>query len=813
MSVERYELSPLAQAILSLNPLRRPATAALFTLSLGLSHSLSAAELNIPSQALEGALRELGQQSGLQILYSPEVVQGKRAPAVNGDLEPETALRRLLNGTGIRYQVENGTVVLSGKAGTDSMELGATTINSSALGQTTEGTGSYTTGATGTATKMPLSLRETPQSVSVITRQLMDDQNLKTLDEVLNFTPGITINHRDSERYTFYSRGFAIQNYQYDGIPSQIVNESQQYTGSLLDMALYDRVEVLRGATGLMSGAGYPSATINLVRKRPTDDFQSYLYTEAGTWDRYRGEGDVSGPLNDSGTIRGRLVGAYQEQNSFVDYYKQDKRVLYGALDFDVTDDTLLRLSLDYQNNNSDGVSFGHIPLFYSDGSQTHFPRSFNPATRWSYLDNTHYNFTGLIEQKLAHDWSLKAAYSHQYSYREGTTGSASGGKPDPETGAGGFMFVNRLDSHQYQDTVDVYATGPFSLLGREHELVVGGSTSRTHLNFPTYERMNPEVPNIFEWNGDQIGKPHFSKLEDNLSLLRQSGVYVAAKLKPIDPLSIILGSRVTWWDERDENSDAFTGETLVLDKNKKSGKIIPYAGITYDLNENYSVYASYTNIFLPQMYYKTASNSSLDPLEGDNYEIGVKGEFLDGKLNASVALFEVKQDNLPQYVDADPVSGREIYEAISGTTTKGIETEISGEVMTDWKIFGGYTYRESKDSEHRRIETNQPMNLFKLGTTYRLPGDFNRLTIGGNVIWQSEMYYEQEFDGRNRKATQDDYAVVGLLANYEVDKHLTVGLNVNNLFDEKYYDGIGTFGSGSYGEPRNAVINAKWQF
>ncbi len=813
MSADSFSLSPITHALRTLRPLRLPLTVALLGLSLGRIEFASAARLDIPAQSLDGALRELGQQSGLQILYPPEVVQGQHGTEVRGDFEPETALRRLLNGTGLRYQMDNGTVVLSGAAPSGSLELGATTINSSALGQTTEGTGSYTTGETGAATKLPLSLRETPQSVSVVTRQLMDDQNLRTLDEVLNITPGITVNHRDSERYTFYSRGFAIQNYQYDGIPSQVVNESQQYTGSLLDMALYDHVEILRGATGLMSGAGYPSATVNLVRKRPTAEFQGYVTGEVGSWDRYRTEADVSGKLNDSGTLRGRLVGAYQQQNSFVDYYQQDKRVLYGALDVDLTEDTLLRLSLDYQNNDSDGVSFGHIPLFYRDGSQTHFPRSFNPATRWSYLDNTHYNFTSIIEQKLAYDWTLKAAYSHQYSYRKGTTGSASGGQPDPETGAGAFMYINRLDSHQYQNTLDLYASGPFQWLGREHELVIGGSTSRTHLNYPTYERANPQVPDIFAWDGRQVTRPHLSKTEDNVSLLRQSGVYVAANFKPFDPLSIILGSRVTWWDQHDETSDAFTGETTGLDKNKKTGKVIPYAGIVYELNDTYSVYASYTNIFLPQMYYKTASNGAIDPLEGDNYEVGIKGEFYEGKLNTSLAVFEVKQDNLPQFVDVDPATGREIYQAISGTKTKGIETEISGELMPGWNLFGGYTYREAKDANHKRIETNQPMNLFKLGTTYRLPGELNRLTVGGNLIWQSEMYHEQAFDDVKRKATQDSYAVVGLLASYDVDDHLTLGLNINNLFDEKYYDGIGTFNSGSYGEPRNAVVNAKWTF
>ncbi len=691
--------------------------------------------------------------------------------------------------------------------------LDATNINSDALGETTENTGSYTTGATATATKLPLSLRETPQSVSVVTRQLMEDQNLTDINDVLMMTPGISSNHRDSERYTFYSRGFEIQNFMYDGIPSQVANGSQQFTTTLLDMAIYDHVEVVRGATGLMSGAGTPSATINLVRKRPTKEFQSYISGEAGSWDTYRTEADVSGSLTESGNVRGRLVGAYQKANSFADWYKPEKSVLYGALDFDLTDSTLLRMSLDYQNNDSEGVSFGHIPLFYNDGSQTDFSRSFNPATRWSSLTQSHYNLTTMLEQRLAYDWTLKASYSHQYSYRHGTIGSASGGRPDPVDGSGTFMFVNRLDSFQTQDTLDIYASGPFTLGGRQHELVVGGNTSYTHLNYPTYDRANPQVPNIFEWDGRQIDKPHLEKLEENLTRLRQSGVYTAVRFKPYDPLSIILGTRVSWWNQEDDSKDDFTGEEIGQDRTKKSGVVTPYAGIVYDLNDTYSVYASYTDIFLPQTFFKDANNQSLDPLEGDNYEIGLKGAWFDGALNASVAVFDVEQENTPQFVGEDPETGREVYRAISGTSTRGFETEISGEVATGWNVFGGYTYRESHDKDGNRVETNQPMNLFKLGTSYRLPGAWNKLTIGGNVIWQSEIYASGEFDDGIHKAVQDDYAVVGLLANYKVDEHLSFGVNVNNVFDEKYYDGMGTFNSGSYGEPRNATVNAKWAF
>jgi outer membrane receptor for ferric coprogen and ferric-rhodotorulic acid len=765
--------------------------------------------IDLPRQPLATSLRQLAETAQLTLAMDTSVVPDSIAAAVHGQMEPLAALARLLQGTGLVYQQQGSTLVIT-SPGKNTMELGATTVNGQALGATTENTGSYTTGSTSTAAKLPLSLRETPQSVTVVSRQVMTDHNLASLDDVIKFTPGLSSNHRDSDRYTFYSRGFQIQNFQYDGIPAQIANESQQFTSTLLDMAIYDRVEIVRGATGLLSGAGTPSATLNLVRKRPTREFQGYVSGEAGAWDKYRTEADVSGPLTETGNVRGRLVAAYEKANSFVDWYKTNKRVMYGALDVDLSEDTLLRLSLDYQNNNSDGVSFGHIPLFNDDGSATHFSRSFNPGARWSYLNNSHYNFTTLLEHKLANDWSLKASYSHQYAYRHGVTGSASRGAPDANTGAGMSMYVNRLDSYQTQDNADLFASGPFSLGGREHELVVGGNIAYTHLNYPTYQNATPVVDNIYEWDGNPNGKPHLIKTEESLTRLKQSGLYTAVRLKPYDPLSIILGTRVSWWDEQDDSSHDVSGEVTARDRTKKTGVVTPYAGIVLDLNDNYSVYASYTSIFLPQTYYKTASNTSLDPLEGDNYEIGIKGEFYDGALNASLALFEVDQKNTPEYV-GESEEGREVYRAISGTTTRGVETEISGEVLPGWNVMGGYTYRESHDKDGNRVETNQPMNLFKLATQYRLPGEWERLSVGGSVQWQSDIYaVNSTYD---TKAHQGPYAVVGLLANYEVNRNLSVGLNLNNLLDKKYYDGLGTFNSGSYGEPRNAVVNARWSF
>src|SRR5690606_38615527 len=154
----------------------------------------------------------------------------------------------------------------------------------------------------------PLTLRETPQSVSVITRQRMEDQGLTQLSDVVNQTTGMVFQSggsSQSDSATFYARGFAVDNYQIDGVPQIYNNYNRIFQTN--DMAIFDRVEVVRGANGLMNSVGTPGASINLVRKRPTDAFRAVTRFEGGNWGYRRAEGDISMPLLPSGKVRGRL--------------------------------------------------------------------------------------------------------------------------------------------------------------------------------------------------------------------------------------------------------------------------------------------------------------------------------------------------------------------------------------------------------------------------------------------------------------------------------------------------------------------------
>jgi len=813
--------TPLALAVQRPTLHRNLLTSVLLTATLLGSSMANAApvKVSIAVQPLSSALTELGMQTNLQILYSPDQVAGIKSRAVSGSLEPSQALSELLKGTGISFQINGNTVTLMSGGGA-SLQLGATTISGQALGLTTEDTGSYTTGATTTATKLPLTLRETPQSVTVVTRQQMDDRGAQSIADVLRNTPGISVQQYDSDRTEYSARGFAITNFQYDGV-NTIYDGVYDEGATHVDMATYDRVEVIKGATGLMTGSGDPSATVNLVRKKPTKEFKASITGTAGSWDNYRTEGDISGPLNDTGTVRGRFVGAYQDKDSYIDHYSQKKDVYYGILEADLTDDTLLTFGIDNQSVTPRGSSWTGNPVYFSDGGRTDFSRSFNPGADWSRRDFDTTTYFASLEQALANDWKLKLSLNQKTTDHDTQLASASGGNPDRATGEGMFLYWGRWEGHRVQDTADVNVSGPFSLGGREHELVAGFMASHSRQTGATYDTSAFSlVPgSIYDWNGT-LPKQEFPKNGKYERTQSQNGIYLATRLRPTDDLSFILGSRLSTFKYNEDysyNPGAGLDDTHA--SYKEHGVVTPYAGVVYDLNDTYSVYGSYTSIYQPQIY-KDVNGSTLAPVEGNAYETGLKAAYFEGKLNASLAFFRIEQDNVAESIGTNPVTNEGIYKAIDGATTNGVELELAGEVAPDWNVSAGYTYARTRDQDEQRIfgyplSTSKPEHVVRTFTTYRLPGALNQVTVGGGVSWQSAFYGKIWSTPANdyTQIKQGGYTLVDLMTRYEYDDHLSFTVNANNVFDKKYLTGLGNFDTTFYGEPRNLQLTAKYDF
>lgn len=787
----------------------RPALSALtIALAVGLSASAFAApvRLDLPAQPLATSLTQLGKASGMTVTFDPQQVAGKTAPTVRGDLEPALALQRLLAGSGLTASVSGnqarvvqptqGAIALDGV--NINADYGLTGV------ATTEGTNSYTTGSMNTATKLPLSIRETPQSVSVVTRQRMDDQGMNDVNDVVKYAPGVTLRKFGQDRQQFLARGFTIDNLMYDGLPT-ILSTFTQDTLAEADLAMYDRVEVVRGATGLMTGAGSPSATLNLVRKRPTATPQVSVTTSAGSWDRYRTEVDASNKLNETGTVRGRVVAAYEDDKSFVDERDKQRQTFYGILETDLTDATTWTIGASKQKDDATS-DWGSLPSGLN-GEDLHLSRSTFLAADWAYWNRDNVSAFTDLTHRFDNGWNAKLAASKIWAESNTFSNYLSFGGPTGYT-----QGTGQYDTTDVQTNLDGSLSGPFQLFGREHELSVGVSRRQEKFD-QTGGWWSGGSVNPYTLDPGSIVRPSLADRTPyaKKNTATEEAFYAVARFNPIDPLHVIVGSRLSWYDYDDRSG---TGDYKVTQE------ATPYAGVIYDLNETYSVYASYTEIFKPQTELDT-SLSPLDPMTGESYEIGLKGEYFDGALNASIAVFDMTQKdrafNLVDQTSCPTFSaGIDCYGAAGKVRSRGIDTEISGALTPNWQFSAAYTYLMSqyiKDSDERNEGRNfapdQPKHLFKAATSYNLQGSLNKWRVGGDVLAQSETFNRVTTTGY---ATQDRYAVVGLMAGYKFDEHWDGRVNFNNVFDTKYWQGIPTgSGSGVYGDPRNVMFSLKW--
>ena len=770
--------------------------------------NVAAQAYDIPAGPLGSTLNQFAQQAGVAIVFQSQNLQGLNGPGLKGTYSVDAGFDRLLQGSG--YRVIKGDQVYAleaNPAATDAMELGPTQVSANQLGNVTEGTDSYTPGSIATATRLVLTPKETPQSVTVVTRKHMDDFGLNNVDDVMRHTPGITVSAFDTDRTNYYARGFSINNFQYDGIPSTARNVAYSAGNTLSDMAIYDRVEVLKGATGLLTGAGSLGATINLVRKKPTADFQGHASLGAGSWDNYRSELDVSGPMTESGNVRGRAVAAYQDKRSFMDRYSRKSPVYYGIMEFDLSPDTMLTVGGDYQDSLPTASSWsGSFPLINANGDRNSVKRSFNNAANWSSWEQYTRTAFAMLEHDLGNGWVTKLQLDHKINGYHALMGSIQGDEPRADGTA--KITSGKYTGETVSDSADLYASGPFSLGGREHELVVGGSIGISDWNGKGYWNLTPNMVDFNNWHGHATQPDWGAPQQYTDDTIRQTGAYMTTRLNLADDLKLLLGGRVVNYHLTGNNPSY-----------RETGRFVPYVGVVYDLNDTYSVYASYTDIFMPQENYnRDRQNQLLEPDEGQNYELGMKADFFDGRLNASAAYFEIHENNRAvsddDYNNLKPTPQNYAYKGTKAVT-KGYELEVSGELSPGWQVQAGYTHKVVRDDQDQKISTFEPEDQVKLYTTYKLKGNLDKLTVGGGVRWQSVGWQDiyNTPHGGYEEFSQEAYWLVDLMTRYQITKNVSATLNVNNIFDKSYYTNIGFYNSAAYGEPRNFMVTTRWDF
>jgi outer-membrane receptor for ferric coprogen and ferric-rhodotorulic acid len=663
--------------------------------------------------------------------------------------------------------------------------------------ESSEKTKSYTINSSSSAIRLDTSLRETPQSISVITRELLNDFRLTSVNDALSYATGIMVDDYETDRNEYSARGFDITNFQVDGIGAPLTYGSVYGD---LDLAIYDRLEVLRGANGLLTATGNPSATINFVRKRPTKDFQARVDVSAGSWDNRRIEGDVSGSLNADGSVRGRLVLVNQNKDSYLDRYSTEKNVAYGVIEADITDSTALALGHTYHQNDANGNVWGSLPLLYADDSKRHYKVSDSSAPEWSYWKNTN-NITFVeLTHYFNNDWKIKGQLTRKEMDSDARLLYVMGNE-DRATGLGLVSYPGMYKTSAIDHVGDIYASGPFELAGRKHELVFGATWSKSDV--VESERSGPLfVPFTSFENIGNFPLPAFdpaNKASDFTT--KTTNIYAATKLNVTDALKLTAGGSIL--------SYKLDGTAYGVDqKADEDNKFTPYIGAVYNLNDMHSLYASYAGIYKPQVEID-ANQKTIAPLEGKNYEVGFKSEWFNKKLNSSFALFKTEQENIAQPTGA-VVNGKSIYEGLNATS-KGYEFDLSGEVTDRLSVNAGYTRLMSiKGEQDQNVNPYIPRHLVHLSTVYKVP-HVESLKVGASLNWQNDTYVNIG----TVRYEQDSYVTLNLMANYKIDKHWSTAVNLYNVTDEKYLTSLKYANSGQsyYAAPLNALATLTWQY
>ncbi|KAA0673706.1 TonB-dependent siderophore receptor [Acinetobacter baumannii] len=674
-------------------------------------------------------------------------------------------------------------------------------VKASNAEQSSEQTKAYNVKNSSSATQLNIEAKETPQTINVVTRQQIEDFGLTSTRDVLRNTPGVTVSNQETERTTYMARGFEISNILTDGVGFPL--SGYNYNNTNPDTYFYDRVEVVKGADSLTNAFGDPSATINNIRKRPTQEFQASGGVSYGSWDTQRYEADVSGSILPSGKVRGRIMGYEQTGDSYLDRYSAEKNGFAGIVEADLTDSTLLTAGYSQEQNKPNANNWGALPLLDANGKQISYDRSYNPNPDWAHWDNETKNAFVELKQKLNDQWNAKLTYNY-LDTKHNSRLLYYYGYPKAD-GSGVSLTPWGGQEHQEKHAVDFNLEGTYKLFNREHEATLGYSYVRNHQqdkqSTGTINDSNvikSTTTDWASWTPQSITWSDFTEAANYKQNI--NSIYAATRLHLNEDLKLLLGANYVQAESK--------GESYGSPMSYSESKVSPYVGLTYNFTPEYTGYMSYTSIFRPQTGIDKDTNQALKPIEGKSYEMGVKSSWLDDRLTGTLSVFKTEQNNYPlRNSDGNPLN-RKV--PTSDLESQGVEVGLSGQITDNVNLSFGYAQFSIKDTknggEARTYNPNQTLNLL---TTYT-PPVLPKLKVGAGLQWQDGIkLYDSNVNGTIK---QDAYALVNLMASYEVNDHITLQANGNNIFDKKYLNSFPD-GQAFYGAPANYTVAVKFKY
>ena len=789
---------------------------------------------SIPRQPLQDALTQFGRQTGYQLLFLAEITSQRMAPEVVGSFTPQSALDQLLADSGLRYQfVNDRTITIYARKAPDdarisqeSLEAGELRVaqaeNGGASPSQAEAVPADVPQASGasadtleevvvhgkdlrgtdiasSATGFDISLKDTPQSVKVISSDLIQLTGLREIEDISRLDSSVTSagQSRRDRTLELVFRGFNM-----DFTNGILMDGFRLLSRGMPDFSSVERMEIVKGPVSTMYGQASLAGTVNLISRKPEAAAKHEFRLEGGQWDFYRAEFDSTGAVTQDGRLRYRITGALEENGSFIDVIESDKQVVSPSLAYDLGDNTTLLLQSTLLD---EGLTSYRGQPMTSEGTLPDVPRSFFFGQAWNKFERELRWVNGVLTHELPNGWKtgLNAQYNRSRNKGVAATAGYFPVQPDGSTDLASGAYAENFDMHSVEATL----SGTFGLFSRRHSFFASldhyswkyGFAGRS--NFPA---TSGTLFNIFDPNYNLIppepldpGVPVNDASFQYSWIDRQenTGVTLQTRLQATDRFSVLIGVRL---DDSKLTTDG-------VDTGMGSTQTVPQLGLVYAITPDLNAYVNYGETFLPQ-FGTVFGGASIGPETGKQIEGGLKGTWLSSRVAYSLAYFDMKRDGLST---GDPLhEGFDI--PLGEQRSKGVEADLSGEIRRGWDVYLSASWLDPEfvKGDYAGLQApNTARRALSLFSTWQpQEGPLRHFGVGVGVTHKSGIkalgfgdFPQTRLDGL------DQYTVADLRLFYEAeDKRWEIFLAAQNLLDEVYYlDSAGRGDRVQAGEPR----------
>lgn len=795
---------------------------------------------HIAPQPLDNVLDQFIAATDWQVGYPAALAQGKTSSGINGNYTPRQALTKLLTGTGLSYRVSGNNTVTLEKAAANPLVPVANPKVTEPTSETTlekvtveaDSTNPYDDPAwttdpkntdynrpnATTATKTDTPIMETPVNIQVVPQQVMKDQQTTRIEQALQNTSGVYKQQAESAE-TFNIRGFQTFEYYRDGVRNQsaLTQAGDRETANL------ERIEVLKGPAAILFGRLQPGGMVNLVTKKPLEQFYHSLQQQFGSFSQFRTTLDTTGPITKDNELFYRFNLAYEDKGSFREFVNNDRIFIAPVIKWNISDRTQATFEMEYKHAN-ETTDFG-IPA--KGNRPVNIPRERNLGEPFAFSKSDDVLLAFNWSHAFNDQWKIQHKFNANFTHEDddvviGSDGVASNSNLFPRFYAG--FRDNKTQT--YSNNLDL--TGHFDTFGLKHTVLFGGDYYLFHnaglirgsSSFPSIDTNNPthiNTPPPFDPANDYF----FDTDEEWYGLYAQDQIAL--------PYNVHLLAGFRYDNARFRGTDNFGGNFFREDED-----INPRVGLLWQPIKEVSLYGNYVENFgIPNAFNSGIGGAALGPETAQQWEAGVKTELFGGRLTGTLAWYRLTKQNIA-------IGGRDLagalkdeFELTGEAVNEGIELDVAGEILPGWNIIGAYSFIDSEitsdsgkvfdrsgnvirvdDGNTGNRLPNVPKHGGSLWSTYQFQsGALQGLKFGAGALARSQQQGNSENDFQ-----LPGYVLMNLMASYEFKvgkSKITAQLNVDNLLDKNYFPTSNGFGRNriDVGSPRTFLGSVKVEF